>query len=857
MIPLRLSLKNFMCYRDNVPTLELESIHVACLCGDNGHGKTALLDAMTWALWGQARARTQEELVHQGQLDMSVELDFLSRGQRYRVSRRHSRSAKGGSGPTILELQVVSGNGATPLTGGVMRETQERINELIHMDYETFVNTAFLRQGDADRFTTSTPSQRKETLAEVLDLTHYDELEERAKSRSRVVQTEAAGNDRDVESRQNEIEWRPEHEKNLASVNASLERLTSDVESQQKVVDELRSSVRTLHSRRDELADIHSALSSRRSDATLLERQLQDFAERVKSYESAVAREDEIRKRFSELEESRAEQDRLDKALGHKTGLDSEKARLDKEIAVQGARLSSLVAQLRLAISQDLEPKAGRLAEIEAETARLAQEEAVLQERQTGVEEQRAAAQKVAERLRDLDVSTERLRAEMEETRKKFDMLKEGDSLCPLCNQPLGPEGKDHLRQEYEAHGREGRTRYDADSSERETLAREHEKTGASLAASETELTEMRQQFERRRASLETERTESERAKTAIVETMAELERTERTAAAEDFAHEERSLAAKIEAELASLQYDARRHSQVREQSRGLAPFDELNRRLSEAVERLPVERESLATAQELLLRSKREIAEAEQKGSTLQAELEALSAQEARLADADEVASELDVQRSNALREQGNLQQQIARSVELEQELEFYEAERRRLADERAIYDELAAAFGKNGVQALIIETAIPQIESDSNDVLMRLTEGRMTLRLQLQKGRKDRRGLPSEELDIRIADEVGTRSYETFSGGEAFRINFALRIALSKLLARRAGAPLPILFIDEGFGSQDSTGQERLVEAIQSIQDDFQKIIVITHIEQIKEAFPTRIEVTKTGAGSTFVAV
>jgi exonuclease SbcC len=64
-----------------------------------------------------------------------------------------------------------------------------------------------------------------------------------------------------------------------------------------------------------------------------------------------------------------------------------------------------------------------------------------------------------------------------------------------------------------------------------------------------------------------------------------------------------------------------------------------------------------------------------------------------------------------------------------------------------------------------------------------------------------------------------------------------------------------LPTLFIDEGFGSQDATGQERLIQAIQSIQDDFQKIIVITHIEQVKESFPVRIEVTKTGSGSTFV--
>ena len=129
------------------------------------------------------------------------------------------------------------------------------------------------------------------------------------------------------------------------------------------------------------------------------------------------------------------------------------------------------------------------------------------------------------------------------------------------------------------------------------------------------------------------------------------------------------------------------------------------------------------------------------------------------------------------------------------------------------------------------------------------------MTLKLQLQEGRKDSRTrLPSEELDIKIADEVGTRSYETFSGGEAFRINFALRIALSKLLAGRSGAPLPILFIDEGFGSQDEAGQDRLREAINHIQDDFKKILVITHIDAVKDSFPVRIEVEKTEAGSTF---
>jgi exonuclease SbcC len=106
---------------------------------------------------------------------------------------------------------------------------------------------------------------------------------------------------------------------------------------------------------------------------------------------------------------------------------------------------------------------------------------------------------------------------------------------------------------------------------------------------------------------------------------------------------------------------------------------------------------------------------------------------------------------------------------------------------------------------------------------------------------------------LDIKISDELGTRDYEMFSGGEAFRINFAIRIALSKVLARRAGARLPTLIIDEGFGTQDATGMEKLKEAITSIQDDFEKILVVTHIEDFRDTFPIRIDIVKTVEGST----
>jgi hypothetical protein len=165
-----------------------------------------------------------------------------------------------------------------------------------------------------------------------------------------------------------------------------------------------------------------------------------------------------------------------------------------------------------------------------------------------------------------------------------------------------------------------------------------------------------------------------------------------------------------------------------------------------------------------------------------------------------------------------------------------------------------LERAFGKDGVPALLIEQALPQIEDKANELLDRLSDGHMSVRFVTQTEYKDKkRDDLKETLEIQISDTAGIRNYEMYSGGEAFRVNFAIRLALSKILAQRKGARLQTLVVDEGFGSQDTQGRQRLIEAINLVKNDFAKILVITHLDELKDAFPTRIEVEKTDRGST----
>ncbi len=172
-------------------------------------------------------------------------------------------------------------------------------------------------------------------------------------------------------------------------------------------------------------------------------------------------------------------------------------------------------------------------------------------------------------------------------------------------------------------------------------------------------------------------------------------------------------------------------------------------------------------------------------------------------------------------------------------------------LSAESDAYDELSTAFGRNGIQAMVIENVLPELQDEANRILERMTTKQLEVEFRTMRAAVSSDST-IETLDIIIRDESGRRDYQLFSGGEAFRIDFAIRVALSKLLARRAGASVDTLVIDEGFGSQDQQGRDGLIEALQSVTRDFALILVITHVDELRYQFPNRIEIVKTDAGS-----
>ncbi len=1069
MIPQQLTLKNFLSYR--AATLDFRGLHTACVCGSNGAGKSSLLEAIGWAIWGESRAAIEDDVIHVGEAEARVEFVFNIHQQTYRVIRTRQR----GNG-VALEFQIAHGSVNPPgsdelpsyrsLTEKGIRATQNLVLEHLKLDYDTFVNSAYLRQGRADEFMLKRPGDRKQILADLLKLQRYDELSEQAKDKSRqfkgqiellernlasiqqqLQQTDAIAQERTQleatltqmqqqqtaysEQLQNllarqqhrqtakqQLTWQQQQQRTLNQDCQRLQKELTQIDHQRQTLLELLQQERTIaagyqqwqtlqqqedgfatkfqahqvaqttrqhyqQQQTTKLNSLQNQLQNLQAQGVALEQQFQDL-------QHTLSKAADIAAGVEQLRQARLQLTHLDQLQMQVAPLLQRRQHLQSDLDRASTRLTTRLEELKasahqLQTQQQRQPKLQRAAvevatHIEALEKLKRYQEQVREkglERRSFMDRLQAHQRDHEAHLAELDHKLRMLKQDTLSTSELATLNREltadrvlNDSLlhaaessssapavatltqplslglqdssyppCPLCDRPLD---EPHWHLVLQKHEQQRQDVLDQIWVIREQLAvseREIQVLRREYAELDAKLAQLGSALERRGQLQEQLQTTADVQK-SLEQLTAEASQLEQKLHDRAYATDLQEELTLLDRSLQHLNYDEKDHALARgavDRWRWaeikLADIKQAQRRqtqitarqpelaaqmtqLDQQIERLQADtaagfgqsdrqiaaigydlaqhnalRVALRQAQPWQLRFQ-ELRQAQQQfpqvqqrlqdlAQTLQTRLNelqtvSLHTQElvSYLEQTPDFTDQIQAIEQELQRQRQQLDEQLARLGRLQQQQQQQDALRLQDGELRTqltlarqqgrVYQELALAFGKNGIQALLIENVLPQLEATTNQILSRLSANQLHVQFVTQRSArsaksssKSARGITQnsksiETLDILIADAHGTRPYETYSGGEAFRVNFAIRLALARLLSHRSGTALQMLIVDEGFGTQDQEGCDRLIAAINAIAPDFSCILTVTHMPYFREAFQARIEVTKTSEGS-----
>ena len=693
MIPLKLTLKNFLCYGDGVPTLDLEGIHVACLCGQNGHGKSALLDAITWALWCKARGKTQDELIHYGNDEMLVELEFLARDTRYRAARRHATGrSRRRQGATDLQLQVYTGEAFHPITGNSMRETQAKIDQITGMDYETFINSAFLMQGRADEFTNKTPGERKEVLAKILGLGYYDRLEDRARERTGEKKLSASIVEGDLERMRREVSRRDGYHSELEAVNGGLAKVNGRLETSAQALDALKIQVENLRRKRGELEEVERRIPSIEEDISHLQMETETSQGRISDYRTLIHEKESIQGGLVQLRQLRQRYEELNRSRELFDGLKGRKSGLEKTIESARARLDEQVRQLERRIEAELRPRADAVPTIgvKLEEARRRLDELAKEEQ--SVADSRQYLQGLATRIGELRASAQQLGAEGQELRSKLGLVQNSHegARCPLCDTELGPQECQRLLDNYSIQIEDKRKLYRENEAALKAAEEKKLVLDKELPRRDAALRRGQQDTQKSVAVLERQMEESHKASAELEQVSHELAQDKGQLEQGTYATEERERLMELETQIGTLGYDSDAHRRLYDEMQELQLFEERHRRLEEAAASLPQEQESLARAQAMYQRRQEDLSTDKARKRDMEAEVSELPRGEERLREAETAYRELEIVHTELFRKQVELEGDLNRVEALEMEMDDKERALKTLREEQGVYQQL-----------------------------------------------------------------------------------------------------------------------------------------------------------------------
>ncbi len=773
----RLKLVNFRQHRDT----DLEfGPGLTGIIGPNGAGKSTVLEAIAWAIYGMEAARgTRESIRWRGarpRSEVRVELEFGLGPHEYRVAR------------TLYGAELYLDGAAQPITTS-LAEVTARLTRVLGMSRDEFFNTYFTGQKELAVMAAMKPTERGQFLSRLLG---YDKLrlaQERVRERRSAIRGELAALE---QGRPDPAALRAARERAVAQ-GREAERLVATHEAGFAAAQAARERHAPAFRELSELRERHLTLAAERRVAQERVRQAVELAARLAAEHaaasSAAAEQDALRLRLAGYPSLRGELGGLEALARDAARRQTLEAQL-AEVALQRGEV-----ERRLALAAAAAGTVRELAErLDVEKGAQDAVEREYEERQNAWVRERQDAeskrQTLLDQYRDLEVQRQRI----------IDAGVEG--ACPTCGRPLRDEYAAVLDllttqlEEVRTNGQYFRGRLE-----------QLQQAPPELVALEARRREAREAVERDAQALAVSTTSAQEA--------VELEKQLRR-------HDER--AARLGAEAAQLRpgYDPARHEEVRRQVAALEPLAARAERLAAEAERAPRLAAELAGAEarratlvEALAAVERDLA-----GLAFTEGAFQTAAQEMQRLDEAVRRTELDLAVARTELSAAGERQRAAERAE--EEAAAHAARVVALQAEFRLHTELDRALGD--LRTELNQEMRPELAALAGEFLGALTDGRYD-EVELDE-------------DYRLTVLEHGEPAPVISGGEEDLTNLVLRLGVSQMIADRSGQPLSLLVLDEIFGSLDDARRAHVLELLRALEGRFPQVVLITHIEGVREA-------------------
>jgi DNA repair protein SbcC/Rad50 len=842
MIPKRIVLENFLSFgspQTEIVFTDDEPLWV--LSGPNGVGKSAVFDAMTYALYGEHRggASDHASLVRHGANGFRVVFEFEFNGTSYQIARNRPLSGR----PTQGIKQWAEGGWTKtiqlPAASGRQDPIRLWTERTLGIGFVAFKASVLLRQGEADAIITAGGTERLMTLKRIIGGERYEALSTRVHDKAR--------------------EWGS----HLKELRTQLDGLTPVTDADMKAAQEELGNAAAALSEARTVATAAAERVPRAEQWTALELERQELDERILSADGRLRNADAIRAKHARWNNLKAAVPMLRQALTLRGRLCEETEAIgklrdkEKRLAEEADRLTTAAdqeVQKAELHRQEAEEQAQKAKELRHEIATkekilpTAEEVEKLKTELVGfppdLAEQLDRADKkltlAANALTAAGQATSRAAAllgQAEQQHRQFKTVGVGIP-CSRCGQPVSEEHAEHERARLARGVQELKQKHhDAEAEEEKALAA---KTAAEQERNQVET------FDKDRAEKTQNLTEKRRilAKLGITVEADELRREIVAMRSDAGVHEQN---VKNEAERRRLALAEANRLNADRLKTGKLLIDPLDSELRELDE---------SGVGEEFSKLQQDVARWEEWVKQRAGVLEKIGEipQDCRLAVAEAaiVAEEAEKKAAEADRVRNAAMQ---RSNELARQAEDYQKKVNDVAAAEKtahLHCKLDDLLGKGGLQRELVRTAEREIVRLAQDTVQNLSDGDLTIELDDAAEGDDE----AFSLRFRRADNPTPIGVHYLSGSQKFRVAISVALAIGRFAAGQA-RPLESVIIDEGFGSLDRDGLRAAAEELNRLRDHLRRIIVVSHQEDFAERFPVVIKLSDGENGTTAEAI